>query len=146
MLVKKNGEYLAGCTDLPLPNATHVASTWRVKNPICTLLAQLTSYKVIVHFIDCLSQLVSGAYKIRSVVATNLSDWSTTSNKASQCLNERVRFKRIGSFNMDCSAWQTCEKASIAFKFLSAFLNHKWTKTRWSEMGVFPPTWLIRDT
>ena len=22
----------------------------------------------------------------------------------------------------------------------------RWNKARWSEMGVFPPTWFIRDT
>lgn len=132
MLVQQNSEYLGGGADLPFPNATHVAGTWWVENPFCALLVQPASDLVIVHFTDCLLQLVSGAHKIPSVVAEHLLDWSTASNTPSQCLNEQVYLERICSLNVNRSACQTCEKASIAFKFLSAFLNH-------SHMGQSNP-------
>lgn len=64
MLEQQNSEYLAGGADLVFPNATYAAGTWRVENPVCALLAQLASDLVIVHLIPCLSQLVSGTYRI----------------------------------------------------------------------------------
>ena len=86
--MEQNSEYFAGGVNLPLPYATHVAATRWVEIPLHTLMVQPAPDLLIIHLIDCLLQLCLGTNKICSVVASDLSDRPTMSNKLPQSLDK----------------------------------------------------------
>ena len=96
--------------------------------PVTIFFQEVLAYLVVVQFSQCFLQLSLSSYEICSLVASQLADGASATDKAAQRIDERVGLQGMRYFQVDGSGSHTGEEDTIPLYFFPLLLDNPRTK------------------
>ena len=77
--------------------------------PICSILQEIISYLLLIHFFQSLSKIIFSTNKYCFIIESYWSYLASSCHESTQSLDKRISLHCASYLNTHCSTWKTCK-------------------------------------